>query len=125
MSNASTIGPADGGRVASPLSRHRALGLLNWAGGVALAAEAATVLALTNGLSLLLIGIRDLAALVAIFVANTATILFGLLMERQQRPREADWSAFWFGSLVGAMPWALVVVHLAAGAQHLPSSTPS
>ncbi len=32
-------------------------------------------------------------------------ILFGLLMERQQKPGEADWSVFWFGSLVvcGAM----------------------
>lgn len=199
MSNGCTIGRAEGGRVASAPSRYRALRLLNWAAGVALAAEAAIVLALSNGLSLpvtasflandpvavrrptlpeevwsvpigpavalflllaavdhlvvsapglhrwyerglerranyarwieysvsasimivligMLVGIRDLAALVAIFGANTAMILFGLLMERQQRPGEADWSAFWFGSLVGAVPWALVVVYLAAGA---------
>ena len=31
----------------------------------------------------LFVGIRDLAAVVAIFAANTAMILFGLLMERQ------------------------------------------
>ena len=52
----------------------------------------------------LFVGIRDLAAVVAIFTANTAMILFGLLMERQQRPGAADWSAFWFGSLVGIVP---------------------
>jgi hypothetical protein len=44
-------------------------------------------------------GIRDLAAVTAIFAANTAMILFGLLMERQQQPGRADWSAFWFGSV--------------------------
>jgi hypothetical protein len=31
-------------------------------------------------------------------------ILFGLLMERQQQPGRADWSAFWFGSLIGMVP---------------------
>lgn len=60
----------------------------------------------------LFVGIRDLAAVVAVFAANTAMILFGLLMERQQRPGQADWSAFWFGSLVGAVPWALIAVYL-------------
>ncbi|HJV96733.1 MAG TPA: heliorhodopsin HeR [Albitalea sp.] len=34
----------------------------------------------------LFVGIRDLAAVIAVFAANTAMILFGLLMERQQRP---------------------------------------
>ncbi|MEK8110411.1 heliorhodopsin HeR [Micromonospora sp. M12] len=52
----------------------------------------------------LLVGIRDLAAVIGIFAANTAMILFGLLMERQQTPGRADWSAFWFGSLVGLAP---------------------
>ncbi len=65
----------------------------------------------------LFVGIRDLAAVVAIFTANTAMILFGLLMERQQRPGAADWSAFWFGSLVGIVPWALIAVYVAQPAQ--------
>ncbi|HVB43677.1 MAG TPA: heliorhodopsin HeR [Streptosporangiaceae bacterium] len=65
----------------------------------------------------LFVGIRDLAAVVAIFAANTAMILFGLLMERQQQPGRADWSAFWFGSLVGIAPWALIAVYLAQPAQ--------
>jgi hypothetical protein len=59
------------------------------------------------------VGIRDLAAVVAIFALNTAMILFGLLMESQQRPGRADWSAFYCGSLVGMVPWALIAVYVA------------
>jgi hypothetical protein len=55
----------------------------------------------------------------AIFAANTAMILFGLLMERQQQPGRADWSAFWFGSLVGVVPWVLVGIYV-AGAPQVP-----
>lgn len=58
------------------------------------------------------VGIRDLAAVAAVFAANSAMILFGLLMERQQRPGAADWSAFWFGSLVGLVPWAMIAVYV-------------
>lgn len=61
----------------------------------------------------LFVGIRDLAGVVAVFAANTAMILFGLLMERQQRPGNSDWSAFWFGSLIGLVPWVLIAVYLA------------
>jgi hypothetical protein len=59
------------------------------------------------------VGVWDLAALIAIFGANTAMILFGLLMERHQQPGRADWSAFWFGSLVGAVPWVVILVYVA------------
>ena len=61
----------------------------------------------------LFVGIRDLAAVAVLFAANTAMILFGLLMERQQRPGHGDWSAFWFGSLIGAVPWVLIAVYVA------------
>jgi hypothetical protein len=60
----------------------------------------------------LFVGIRDLAAVITLFAANTAMILFGLLMERQQQPGRADWSAFWFGSLVGAAPWLAIFIYL-------------
>jgi hypothetical protein len=60
----------------------------------------------------LFVGIRDLAAVTAMFAANTAMILFGLLMERHQRPGHGDWSAFWFGSLIGLVPWVLIAVYL-------------
>ena len=65
-------------------------------------------------------GIWSLAALVAIFGANSAMILFGLVMERQQEPETADWSAFWFGSLVGLVPWAVVLIYLLGGPQSPP-----
>ncbi len=67
----------------------------------------------------MLTGIADIAALVAIFGANAAMILFGLLMERHQSPGEADWTAFWFGSIVGAVPWIAIGIYL-IGAETVP-----
>lgn len=61
-------------------------------------------------------GIADLAALIGVFALTTSMILFGLLMERQQQPGSADWSAFWFGSFAGAVPWAAVAIYLVNGA---------
>ena len=61
-------------------------------------------------------GVADLAALIGIFALTTSMILFGLLMERQQRPGAADWRAFWFGSLAGVVPWVIVAVYLVNGA---------
>lgn len=61
-------------------------------------------------------GITDLVALTGIFALTSSMILFGMLMERQQRPGSADWSAFWFGSFAGAVPWVAVAVHLVNGA---------
>ncbi len=58
------------------------------------------------------VGIWDLAALVAIFGVNTSMILFGLLMERHERPGEADWRAFWFGTFAGAVPWVILGAYL-------------
>lgn len=57
------------------------------------------------------VGIRDISALLAIFAANSAMILFGLLMERHQKPDSPDWSAYWFGSLVGAAPWVAIAIY--------------
>ena len=62
----------------------------------------------------MLAGIWQFAALVALFGANAAMILFGLLMEQTQRPGpEADWTAFWFGALVGSVPWIAIAFQLA------------
>ena len=66
-------------------------------------------------------GIRDIAALIAIFGVNTAMILFGLLMERQQPPGSADWSAFWFGSVAGTVPWIAVAIYLFGGPDRPPT----
>jgi hypothetical protein len=66
------------------------------------------------------VGIRDIAALLAIFGVNTAMILFGLLMERHQQPGSADWSAFWFGSLVGVVPWIAIAIYIFGGPNRPP-----
>ncbi len=66
-------------------------------------------------------GIRDVAALLAIFAANSAMILFGLLMERQQEPGSTDWSAFWFGSVIGAVPWIAISIYLFGGPTRPPT----
>jgi hypothetical protein len=56
----------------------------------------------------LFVGIRDIAAVLGLFGVNTAMILFGWLMERQQTPGRADWAAYWFGCLAGAVPWLAI-----------------
>jgi hypothetical protein len=63
----------------------------------------------------MLVGIYDVAALIAIFGVNAAMILFGLMMElHNQRTAETNWTAFWLGSLVGAVPWIAIGVYLFA-----------
>ncbi|MFP5450626.1 MAG: heliorhodopsin HeR [Thermoleophilia bacterium] len=65
----------------------------------------------------MLTGISDIAALIAIFGANAAMILFGLQMERRERPGEADWTDFWFGCIAGAVPWIAIGAYLIGGDQ--------
>jgi hypothetical protein len=60
----------------------------------------------------LLPGINDVAAVIAIFGANAAMILFGLLQERYERPG-GSLLPFWLGSVVGAIPWIAIGVYLA------------
>ena len=64
-------------------------------------------------------GIRDIAALLGLFAANTSMILFGLLMERQQTTGRVDWSAYWFGCLAGAVPWVAIFWYV-GGASRVP-----
>ncbi len=62
----------------------------------------------------MLTGIEEAAALIAIFGANAAMILFGLVMERANPPgRPVDWRPFLYGCLVGAVPWAAIAVQIA------------
>ncbi len=68
----------------------------------------------------MLVGIWDLAALVAIFAVNSAMIVFGLIMERRESPDFPDMSAFWWGTVFGLVPWALIAVYTAAGGGQVP-----
>jgi hypothetical protein len=61
----------------------------------------------------MLTGISDAVALLAIFGANAAMILFGWLMERSNdRVRPVDWLPFWFGCVAGAVPWLAIMVQI-------------
>lgn len=67
------------------------------------------------------VGIWDLAAVVAIFGVNTSMILFGLLWERTEKPgKGADWSAFWYGTFAGVVPWGILGYYLFAGGGEVP-----
>ncbi len=62
----------------------------------------------------MLTGIEEASALVAIFGANAAMILFGLLMERSNPPgKPVDWRPFIYGSVIGAVPWIAITIQLA------------
>ncbi|NTV40071.1 MAG: heliorhodopsin HeR, partial [Demequinaceae bacterium] len=59
-------------------------------------------------------GISDFVALAALFTVNAAMILFGWLQERYAKPGNGDLLPFIFGSMVGSVPWILIVVMLIA-----------
>lgn len=65
-----------------------------------------------------LVGVVDIAALLALFGVNASMILFGWLMETGSEPgRGADWTPFVFGCLAGVVPWIAIVVYLVGAAQ--------
>lgn len=59
-----------------------------------------------------LVGISDVAALVAIAGVNASMILFGWLMEKYEQPGKPDWTPFTFGCITGAVPWIVIAVYL-------------
>jgi len=59
-----------------------------------------------------LVGISDVAALLALFGVNTAMILFGWLQERYERPGGGGWLPFVFGCVAGVVPWLAITVYL-------------
>jgi hypothetical protein len=59
-----------------------------------------------------LVGISDIAALLAIFGINACMILFGLLMEKYEMPGRPSWLPFWFGSFAGIVPWIAIVIYV-------------
>jgi hypothetical protein len=71
---------------------------------------------ITSSLMIVLIvmicGVSDIAALLAIFGVNASMILFGLLMERYEKPGNPNWMPFLFGCFAGIIPWIAVVVYV-------------
>jgi hypothetical protein len=60
----------------------------------------------------MLTGISDVYAVVGLFAANSAMILFGWLMERTNPPQRTmtDWLPFSFGSIIGIAPWIAITI---------------
>lgn len=56
-------------------------------------------------------GISDVAALVALFGANAAMILFGLVQEHYEEPG-GRLLPFWLGCLAGIVPWIAIGIYL-------------
>lgn len=59
-------------------------------------------------------GITDIAALFAIFAANAAMIGFGALQEKYESPGSGGFLPFIMGSMVGAVPWIVILVYFFA-----------
>jgi hypothetical protein len=69
----------------------------------------------------MLVGINDIAALIALVGVNASMIGFGWMQERYEEPG-GGLGPFWIGCLAGAVPWIAIGVYLAGpGAnQHAP-----
>ena len=59
-----------------------------------------------------LCGITDLVSLLGLFVLTAGMNLFGLMMElHNQSTKKTNWTAFIFGSIVGVVPWAAILLY--------------
>ena len=59
----------------------------------------------------MLVGIDDIAALVALVGVNASMIGFGWMQERYEAPR-AGLGPFWIGCIAGIMPWLAITIYL-------------
>jgi Heliorhodopsin len=61
----------------------------------------------------MLAGVSELVALIALFGANAAMILFGLVQEQTNVGRDqVDWRPFIYGCVIGAVPWIAITAQL-------------
>lgn len=68
-----------------------------------------------------LVGITDIAALLAMFAVNAAMILFGWLMETTTPARPArSWTPFIFGCIAGVAPWVAITIYLVGAGSSVP-----
>jgi Heliorhodopsin len=64
------------------------------------------------------VGMTDIAALIAIGGVNASMIFFGWLMETTNKPGPtANWAPFRFGSFAGIVPWIAIVVYTIGAAR--------
>jgi hypothetical protein len=66
----------------------------------------------------MLVGIYDVAALIALAGLNASMILFGWMMElHNQSTNKTDWTSFIFGCIAGIIPWIAVAIYLFAAGE--------
>ena len=70
----------------------------------------------------LVFGINDIAGLLGIAGSNIAMILFGWIMEVVNKPGEKVWwTPFWFGCIVGIVPWIGLLIYLIGPGDNMPT----
>ncbi|WP_104193974.1 heliorhodopsin HeR [Cryobacterium sp. M25] len=70
-------------------------------------------------------GITDIAALFSIFAANAAMIMFGALQEKYETPGNAKFLPFIFGSMVGVVPWVVILIYFIAPGSNTEAAPPA
>jgi hypothetical protein len=65
----------------------------------------------------MLVGIDDIAALIALVGVNASMIGFGWMQERYEAPR-AGLGPFWLGCIAGSIPWIAITVYLVGPGAH-------
>ncbi|MBT0566552.1 heliorhodopsin HeR [Williamsia sp. CHRR-6] len=67
-------------------------------------------------------GVTNIDAVIAVFGANVAMILFGWLQERANPPGRdrTTMLPFWFGTIAGAVPWIVIVVNFVGAGSGVP-----
>ena len=69
-----------------------------------------------------IVGMTDVAALLALFGVNMSMIFFGWLMETTSpRGPEAVWTPFIFGCIAGVIPWIAVLIYLIGAGGDVPT----
>jgi hypothetical protein len=63
-------------------------------------------------LIVMITGVSDIGALLAIFGVNASMILFGLLVEKYETPGKPNLLSFWFGCFAGIIPWIIVLIYV-------------
>ena len=59
-----------------------------------------------------IVGVTDIAAIIAIFGVNASMILFGWLQEKYETPGNGGWLPFIFGCIAGIVPWVGLVFYV-------------
>ncbi len=73
----------------------------------------------------MLSGIYDLSTLILIFFLNACMIHFGWMMElHNQSTGRTDWTAFIFGCIAGAVPWAVIFLYFISAAADPTNAVP-